>query len=51
MACNRLTKQGEGEKCSREWPIQQVDLKVAQHLLSPFSSPFFGVAYLYDYGV
>jgi hypothetical protein len=26
------------------------NLSVAQHLLSPFSSPFFGVNLLYDYG-
>ncbi len=29
----------------------QVDLAAAQHLLSPFSSPFFGVKFLDDYGL
>ncbi len=30
--------------------MRQVDWAVAQHLLSPFSSPFFGMKVLYDYG-
>jgi hypothetical protein len=31
--------------------MQQVDGAAAQHPLSPFSSPFFGVKLLYDYGL
>ncbi len=30
--------------------IRQVDWAAAEHLLSPFSSPFFGVKLLYDFG-
>jgi hypothetical protein len=29
----------------------KVDKAAAEHLLSPFSSPFFGVKLLYDYGI
>ncbi len=28
----------------------QIDCAAAQHLLSPFSSPFFGVKVIHDYG-
>ncbi len=28
--------------------MRRVDLAAAQHLLSPFSRPFFGVKYLYE---
>jgi hypothetical protein len=31
-------------------PMRQVEGAGVQHLLSPFSSPFFGVKLLYDYG-
>ncbi len=31
-------------------PMRQVEGASVQHLLSPFSSPFFGVKLLYDYG-
>jgi hypothetical protein len=34
-------------KCGNTW---QVDLATAQHLLSPFSSPFFGVKFLLTMG-
>jgi hypothetical protein len=30
--------------------MRQVDLAAAGHLLSPFSSPFFRVKWLFDYG-
>ncbi len=29
--------------------MRQVDLAAAEHLLSPFSSPFFRVKWVYDY--
>jgi hypothetical protein len=30
--------------------MRQVDLAAAEHLLNPFSSPFFMLKWLYDYG-
>jgi hypothetical protein len=31
--------------------MRQVDLTAAQHLLSPFSNPFFGLKFLHGYGL
>ncbi len=48
---SRWTKQGVGGKCClliRQ--MRQADWAAAEHLLSPFSSPFFGVKLLHDYG-
>ncbi len=37
-------------KCLKLGQMRLVDWAVAEHLLSPFSSPFFRVKWLYDYG-
>jgi hypothetical protein len=46
-----MKKQGVGGKYFGQ--MRQVDLvfEAAQHLLGPFSKPFFGVKFLYDYGL
>ncbi len=49
LVCTRWKKQGVGVKCANE-QMQRVDWAAAEHLLSPFSSPFFRVKWLYDYG-
>ena len=43
LACTRWTKQGLEGNCLQLGHIRQVDWAAAQHLLSPFSSPFFRV--------
>jgi hypothetical protein len=43
-------KTGDRRKCVLA-QMRQVDWAAAQHFLSPFSNPFFGVKFLYDYGL
>jgi hypothetical protein len=50
LVCTRWTKQRVGGKCLQLGQMRQVDWAAAEHLLSPFSSPYFRVKWLYDYG-
>jgi hypothetical protein len=50
LVCTRWTKQGLGGNCLLLGPIRKVDWAAAEHLLSPFSSHFFRVTWLYDCG-
>ncbi len=49
LVCIRWTKQGVGVKCANE-QMRRVDWAAAEHLQSPFPSPFFRVKWLYDFG-
>jgi hypothetical protein len=45
-----MIKTGVGGNCLQLEPMRKVEGAGIQHFLSPFSSPFFGVKLLYDYG-
>ncbi len=49
LVCTWWTKRGVGGKCANE-QMWRVDWAAAEHLQSPFSSPFFSVKWPYDYG-
>jgi hypothetical protein len=45
-----MNKTGVRRKMFITTQMRQVDFAAAEHLLSPFSSPFFRGKWLYDYG-
>jgi hypothetical protein len=46
-----MNKTGDRRKIFRTNAASCFVLEAAQHLLGPFSRPFFGVKFLYDYGL